>query len=829
MYRRLPLLLSICAGLCASLCSDAEAAEPAMNLLLNPTFEFHAFDNHRSGTAVSHTCHNVACWNTEAWGNITVAREAHVSPQVRPVYSAGNLVSIRPGKTFWQFVTLAEAGLAHGDRLSLSVDGHQPAPNSLRACIKLMKLDSEDGRWSPAEFGMADKRDFPRHARGELVVAKSYETLSEKEGAVELRIDDAEILGRVTHDKASHSDDINTIGIRVEFENLSADADVWVWWPSLYAGAQAQPRLPAARDMTPYYRHIPRTIQKLWKAEPIHIILMGSSIDRGSANPPMYVYDEDPQSPTFKQPLSDRTFEPEKVGRPDLDGYVGWNQHYFDYAGRLRLELMRKFDLPVSKICLNFMACDGSCVGEAHSGLAQYCSLSIPPNENANGHQSGKTWQELYPGLFERAEGPRPDLVIFGSGANEKTDTPDEVAVYEGMVRWIQRHYPGTEFLFCQFQNAGGYTPNPGDLMALALRYQIPYLDYGKVGDDATRWCNRYALVPSDGHPQAASHYLWFKQLEKAFECWDPVLPGQAQLHLPERAHVNTYGWEGEITTFEHSSPRIKGNMFVFEDTAINCWGSVSEGKPVPWVDGVQLASRRSSPGRDVRNSLFRHGRCTLGDRHILQVTGQDAKLTYVDAKTCPGRRFLGVDHPLWRIGPLPVTEFSSEWGAPCGSKQVTLEPGEGIEIDAVCTDLSVAYADTTEGGRLRVLVDGVERLSRPTNEPFTDQQGREHFMENRKGILGLGFGLHTVRLEAAEGVVSVLGLFTYDSRPNRGAERVLAGIATAGETIPFTAPFRTRPMVLSSGWLRVEPGDITPTQVTFSGEGQGAYQVIGE
>jgi hypothetical protein len=41
-----------------------------------------------------------------------------------------------------------------------------------------------------------------------------------------------------------------------------------------------------------------------------------------------------------------------------------------------------------------------------------------------------------------RADGPGPDLVIFGSGANEKTDTPDEVAVFEGAIRWIQRHHP---------------------------------------------------------------------------------------------------------------------------------------------------------------------------------------------------------------------------------------------------------------------------------------------------------------------------------------------------------------------------------------------------
>ncbi len=72
--------------------------------------------------------------------------------------------------------------------------------------------------------------------------------------------------------------------------------------------------------MEPVFKNIPRTMQKLWKGEALHIMLMGSSIDRGSVNPPLYLYDEDPNSKTFKQPLSDRTFEAGKINRPDLDG-----------------------------------------------------------------------------------------------------------------------------------------------------------------------------------------------------------------------------------------------------------------------------------------------------------------------------------------------------------------------------------------------------------------------------------------------------------------------------------------------------------------------------
>ncbi len=807
--------------------SGQEAANP-VNLLLNPSFEFHAFENHRLGKAVSHTSHNVAFWNTDAWGDITVVRESHAPAEVRPVFSTGNLVSLAPGKRFRQFLTLPEGGLAPGESVSLLVYGHQPAAGSLRARIVLLKLDSEDGTWSPADYGMSDKRTFPRHARGELVVVKTYEASAEQAGAVELKIEGAEIVGHFTADGKSHSDDVNTVGLRVEFENTATAADAWVYWPCLCRGPRALARLPQGRPMIPYYRHLPRTMQKLWKGEPIHILAMGSSIDRGSANPPLYLYDEDPASPGFKTPLSDRVFEPARVGRPDLEGYVGWWQHYFAYTGRLRLELMRKLNLPVSSLCLNFMACDGSCVGEAHSGLADYCSLALPPDENTNGHARGKTWRELYPGLFERPAGPGPDLVIFGSGANEKTDTPDEVAVFEGAVRWVQRHYPDCEFLICMFQSQGGYTPNPGDMQALALRYQIPMIDYGKANDDLRRWTGDQAPL-GDTHPQAAGHYLWFKQIERAFECWDPIETGQVQVRLPERLVATTYGWEGEMVTYGEGSPRLAGKGFVFEDTAVNCWGSAEGDGADVHVDGEKVGRGRNAPRRDVRNSLFRYGRCRLGDRHILEIAGEGARLAAVDAKVCPDRRFIGVDSGLWDLAGATVGEFSSEWGAPYGSRQAVLTPGQTFTLDVICTDLSVAYVDTAGGGAVRVLVDGAERLVQPANIPFVDLGKREHYMENRRGVLGLGFGLHTVRLEGADGSVPILGVFTYDSRPNRRSERRLLGVAAAGETVAFSWPFAARPVVVCHGGLSVRPEDISPRGVSFGGTGTGAYEVIGE
>lgn len=813
---------------CISVTNFPLSAQNADNLLLNPDFDFHSFINHREGKSVSYLSNNVAFWNTDSWGDIEVVRESHVSDSIRPKFSTHNLVAIKPGKKVWQFFTLPEAGLAHGEHVNLSVHGYQPKGNMLKAKIKLMKLDSEDGDWSPKAFGMQDELTFPKHSRGELVVAKEYKTSLANKGSVELKIKNAEIIGKISVGNKSSSNDINTIGIQIEFENTDTMETVWVYSPSLTVIGNGLHSIPKARKMEPYYRYIPRTIQKLWKGEPIHIIVMGSSIDCGYANPPMYLYDENPNSKTFKQPLAEGLFDADKAGRKDLDGYFGEWRHYFTYAGRLKLELMRKFNLPANKICLNFMACGGSSVGEAHSGLKEYCNLSLPPEPLTNGHEKGKTWEELYPGLFSRQEGPRPDLVIFGSGANEKTDTPDEVAVYEGMIRWIQQHYPNTEFLFSQFQNFGAYTPNPGDLQALSLRYQIPFLDYGKTGDDIIRWCNRYSLVPIDGHPQAGAHYLWFKQLEKAFECWDPIISGQAQLQLPERIHPNSYGWEGEMLTIDKTSNRIKGNRFIFEDVAINCWGKVDNEKTVPYVDGIKFGSHTSNPDRELRNSWFRYGRCRLGDRHIFEMVGENAELTYVDAKICPNRRIFTIDNPNWNISGFMIEDFISEWGAPYGSKKVILEPGKSIEIEVACTDVSVAYVDMPKGGILDVFIDNQLKLSQPANIAFVDSDKKDNFLENRKGILSLGFGLHKVRLEAKEAPVAVLGIFTYDSRSNHNSERRLTGLASGGEILEFTLPFKTRPLIICTGGLSVKKEDISETKVKFSGT-TGSYEVIGE
>ena len=174
------------------------------------------------------------------------------------------------------------------------------------------------------------------------------------------------------------------------------------------------------------------------------------------------------------------------------------------------------------------------------------------------------------------------------------------------------------------------------------------------------------------------------------------------------------------------------------------------------------------------------------------------------------------MDSKLWHAAPAAVTDFASEWGSPYGSRRAQLAPGDAVEIDVVCTDLSVAYVDTPGGGNLRLLVDGVERLLQPTNVPFVDLEKQERFMENRKGVLGLGFGLHRVRIEAAEGPVSLLGVFTYDS--DRAPSASAASPTARQQTVP-SLPF-PRP---AAGHLprrpTVNPEDIGRDKVTAGGE----------
>ena len=741
------------------------------NLLQNPKFEL------RQTSAVAEKGRSVLCWNTDRWGDVqSLSAISKASPSLK---TAGNLVSIEPGKRFWQFATLPELGLKAGDTVSLGVEGYQHTGGALQARLCLMLIESADGTWSPKDFGLSDKRTFFRHGRGELIRSPQLETSSEKAGEEFVLVQSGlKIDPRFEHQRESSADFRNVVGVLVEFANVSKKK-VWIHSPTLVKGKQVVDDNGSSRPLPDFYRRIPRTMQKLSNGKPISILTLGSSIDRGSANPRLYFYEEDPKSPKYKEPLTSarpsraatlKTFLAEREGRPDLQDYVGWSQHYFMYTGRTRRELLRKFNYPVEKMLLNVMACDGSSIGESHSGFREYAALELPPSPNPNGHPEGKSWKELYSPLFEAGKTPGPDLVIFGHGHNEHIDRPDEIAAYEGAIRWFQRHYPEVEFVSCMWiRDKGSATSMSEPMQKLCAHYGIPFLDVGQLLIDLNPTCNRYAMAPDGGHPGAASHYLWYKQLERVFEIPQNAKPGIPQRHLPARMNEYSYGWEGDVTRFQSPHPRFADQrMMIIEDCAFNVWSNNNKEMMQLLIDGKSAKDaghgRHSWSKPNPRNSTFVHGRLSLGDRHIIEIPNESAKLVVVDNKVCPNRRFFGVDSKQWK-STSDVKSFQSEWGAPYGEKAFLLAAGESIEIEVEGTDLSIVWLDRSEGGTLVTTVDGKSTWSQPTNVAFEDSKGYKHFIENRRGVRGLSFGKHRVQLKAKGNDVWVLGLFTYDAR----------------------------------------------------------------
>jgi hypothetical protein len=818
--------------------TQARAAEPAndadggrFNLLVNGAFNFHSFENSRLGEPTAGKSGSVACWDQAAYRDCEVFRATGVT-EFLPRYPVEGVVVIHPGKSLSQFVLLSEVELDPGDRVSLSVLGHQSTANSLQASVWMMQVDGAAGEWSPADYKQDDKRTFTRCARGELTSAPGATGNSGADTDFELQLANVEIIDatpkNMTPEEAKTPRPM-TIGITVEFRNVS-ERDVWVYSPCLSRGPRALNRLPAARQVSTLYRHIPRTMQKLWRGEPLHIMHTGYSSDCGDANPPLYFYDEDPKSPTFKQPIQ-REFDGSLIGHPEWTDYIPrWNLHYMQW-GRMRAALLQKYNYSIDRILLNTMACGGSLLCEAHSGFADYAALTIPPGPLTN-HRVGKSWAELYPDVLKRPTGAGPDLVVFGFGAKfARNVTHDEVEQYEGAIRWFQRHYPGVEFMFSVNDWHERFTANAGGLRELSLRYGIPMIDFARALHLSNRHYDGRNPMLNDAHPQAYAHYLWFKQIERAFEAVDPIEPGLPQMQLPERISWHTIGWEGEQQTYTAPNARFRqGTAIILDDTTVNVWTTGKEERVQISIDGqVDDQPRLSTPLRNVRNSTFAGGHLSLGDRHIVEVAGPEAKFTAVDCKRANERQWIGIDSPRWQIGKQVAEPFASQWGAPFGSQQLRLAAGETIAIDVPATFFSIAYVDQANGGQLVVEVDGREMLNQPTNVPFRTVGGEELLLENRKAVGPVAYGLHTIRLTAVAGPVSVLGLFSYDTRSNRANERVVRGTAYPGETITFTPPFKARPLVHCGGGLRFNASTTTATQVTFTGDGPGTYEIFGE
>ena len=760
--------MSYCYGIFifAALVLFAISGSAADNLLVNPEFKY--YEPGEGEPALY-----VAGWNVAQRGDAEAEKKCAAFPDD----GKGNVVKILPGKKFWQFAALSDLGVTEKDTLlSLSCQVAQDAPKAVAMRLCLMGVESGEGTWEPKTFGLKDERTFSCHGRGELIRLDTIETISGEENAT-LNAEGLKVDWNFKYQKEADPSFKNAVGILAEFENLS-DKPVYIKAPILSKGEKAAAEYQASRPLPEYYRMLPRTMKKLLTGDPVYILTLGSSIDRGSANPPLYPYGENPASPDYKKPLCDcryDKFDPALVGRPELKGYYAWGQHYFMYTGRMRMELMRKFNYPVDKILLNVMACDGSSIGESHSGFADYASFALAPYDNNNGHSAGKKWEEYYPALFADGNKPAPDLVVFGHGHNEHIDAPDEIAAYEGAVRWFQRHYPAVEFVSCMWIRDKGKPNSMTEPMEkFCAYYNIPFIDAGEMINQLKQTANFYALATDGGHPQAGAHYLWFKQLEKAFEVTSPAAEPIPQKILPERMNSYSYNWEGEIVSFTAESKRIVNKrMMVIEDSTLNLWAK----HDLPCkdkteymklrIDGVEAKDcghGKNSPNRDLRNSAFVHGRLSIGDRHLVEIVGTNPEITFADNKVCLNKHFIPAGDPAWKDAPA-AGEFTSAWGAPYGDKACVLKEGESMSVNVTGNLIAVAYVDVENGGAFRVEVDGENKLEQKADAPYVDSEGGKYYLENRKAVGGLPFGEHAVKLTCASGEVKILGLYCYDAR----------------------------------------------------------------
>ena len=89
--------------------------------------------------------------------------------------------------------------------------------------------------------------------------------------------------------------------------------------------------------------------------------------------------------------------------------------------------------------------------------------------------------------------------------------------------------------------------------------------------------------------------------------------------------------------------------------------------------------------------------------------------------------------------------------------------------------------------------------------------------MENRKGIEGIPFGVHTVTLKAVKAPVTLMGVYSYDTRANTRSQRVIQDFGCDGE-YKFEPAFKAVPVVNTFGSLKVK--SVTPQGAVFSGTG---------
>jgi uncharacterized protein YjhX (UPF0386 family) len=194
-----------------------------------------------------------------------------------------------------------------------------------------------------------------------------------------------------------------------------------------------------------------------------------------------------------------------------------------------------------------------------------------------------------------------------------------------------------------------------------------------------------------------------------------------------------------------------------------------------------------------------------------------------MDCKQPLNRYYTGVESKLFS-GVKKVQAYQSQTGFPYGRFVTTLQPGESCKVALAGNAFSIAWVDAPKGGTLQAEIDGKKAFEVAANAPFVMQNKEKLFIENRKGIQGFPYGIHTITLKAVKAPVTLMGVYAYDTRSNKAWQRVIHGTADNSEFV-FEPAFKAVPLVDCRGTLKLK--SVTCEKAVFSGT--GTFTAAGE
>ena len=166
-------------------------------------------------------------------------------------------------------------------------------------------------------------------------------------------------------------------------------------------------------------------------------------------------------------------------------------------------------------------------------------------------------------------------------------------------------------------------------------------------------------------------------------------------------------------------------------------------------------------------------------------------------------------DYQRIRAGVISLSEIFFFWsrGEFCKRQRF----GSGFKLGKGGFCLEVVCRSQFRG------IDGKKVFDVPTNVPFTLIDKTKLFIENRKGIEGFSFGVHTITLKAVKAPVTLMGVYSYDTRSNDRNLRSVYGNVCDGE-YTFVPAFKATPIIQTSGSLKVK--SVTSEKAVFTGSG---------